>query len=67
MPKIKMKMKKLEKMNSIFQFLYQTRLYGNFHENLSEKKFNIFCRTFLTNQGKNEDENEKMWENESNF
>ena len=32
-----------------------------------EKNFDTFFRTFLTNQGKNEDENEKLWENEFNF
>ena len=34
-------------------------LCGNFHENLCEKNFDRFCKTFLTNQGKNEDEVEK--------
>ena len=31
------------------------------------KKFYPFYSTFLTNQGKNEDEDEKNWKNETNF
>ena len=42
-------------------------LNGNFHENLCEKFFDPFCRTFLTNRGKNKDEDEKIGENQFNF
>ena len=37
--------------------------YVNFHENL-RKKTDPFFKTFLTNRGKNEIVNEKIWENE---
>ena len=37
--------------------------YVNYHENLREK-IDPFFKTFLTNRGKNEIVNEKIWENE---
>ena len=43
------------------------RLYKNFPENLWEKSFDPFCRTFLTCPAKNKDEHEKTWENEFDF
>ena len=33
----------------------------------AKKNLTDFFRIFLTNWGKNEDEDEKIWENESNF
>ena len=42
------------------------RLYKNFHENL-RKIFDSFFKPFLTNQGKNEDEDEKILEHEFDF
>ena len=38
----------------------------NFHENL-KKKLTHFLKTSLTNQGKNEDEDEKICKNKFNF
>ena len=39
-------------------------VYGNFHENLRKKFLTHFVSLFLSNQGKNEDEDEEIWENE---
>ena len=38
--------------------------YGNFHEKLWKNFLTHFVSQFLTNQGKNEDEEEQNWENE---
>ena len=66
-PKMKMKMKKLGKMNSIFEFsISEFRLRDNFHENL-RKNFDPFFKTFLTNRSKKEVEDEKIWKNKSNI
>ena len=40
------------------------RLYDNFYENWRRKKIDLLFMTVLTNQSKNEDVNEKIWENE---
>ena len=61
-------MKKFGKMNSIFDLslmaFFNITLNGNFHENLYEKMFKPFCRTFLTNRGKNDNEyKNRTWEN----
>ena len=45
----------------------KVRLYDNFQVNLRKKNFDPFCRTFLTNRGKNEDEDDKIWKNEFDF
>ena len=42
-------------------------VYGNFHENLRKKFLTHFVSQNLTNRGKNEDEDEKMWKNEFDF
>ena len=47
-------------------FIQKITVYGNFHENL-RKNFDSFFKPFLTNQGKNEDEDEKIWKNEFDF
>ena len=60
-------MKKFGKINLIFEFSIskwrQFSLCDNFHGNLRRKKFDTFFKTFFTNRGKNEDVNEKFWEN----
>ena len=43
------------------------RLCGSFLENLRKTFFDPFSKTFLTNQGKNEDKDEKIRENDFNF
>ena len=59
---MKIKMKKFGKMKFNFWILHiKIRLYGNFHENLCEKNFDPFFWTFLTNWGKNQDEDGKIW------
>ena len=42
------------------------RICDNFHENW-RKNFDPFSKTFLTNRGKNEDEDEKNWKNGFHF
>ena len=65
---MKLKIKKIWENNFSLLILHiKISLYGNFHENLWEKCFDPFCRTFLTNQGNNGDEDEKIWENESDI
>ena len=39
----------------------------NFYENLRKIFLTHFLSHFLTNQGKNENEDEKIWENEFDF
>ena len=55
-------------LNSPYQN-YEIRLCGDFQENSPPKKttFDPFCKTFLTNRGKNENEDEKILKNESSF
>ena len=52
-----------------FWILYiKIRLYGNFYENPRKKIWPIFFKTFLTNKGKNGDEDKKKnFKNELNF
>ena len=54
-------------MSSIFEFPYQIRLCKNVHENLRKNFLSLFFKPFLTNRGKNKDENEKVWENKFDF
>ena len=42
-------------------------VYGNFHENLRKNFLTHFVNHNLTNRGKNEDEDEKIWKNEFDF
>ena len=42
-------------------------VYGNFNENLRKNFLIHLFDHFLINQGKNEDEDEKIWENEFYF
>ena len=61
-------MKKYEKMSLIFELSISKLGYMElFMKIYRRKKFDPFFRTFLINQGKNDDENEKIWENEFNF
>ena len=53
-------MKKIEKMSLIFEFSISKLGY-------TEIFFDPFFRILLTSQGKNEDEHEKIWENESSI
>ena len=48
-------------------FHIKIRLYRNFHENLWQKNFDPFFRTFLTSQTKTENKGEKAWEHKINF
>ena len=65
--KMKMKMKKCEKLISIFEFSISKSGYVAVFMKIWEKTFDPIFRTFLTNRGKNEDEDEKIWKNEFDF
>ena len=59
-PKMKMKMKKFGKMNSIFELSISELGYmAIFIKICGKKNFDPLFRTFLTNQDKNENEDEK--------
>ena len=45
-------------------FIPKNIVHGNFHENLRKSFLTYFVSHFLTNQGKNGDNDEKIWENE---
>ena len=64
---MKMKMKKLKKMSLILEFAISKVGYVPVFMKVWEKNFWPIFKTFLTNQGKTEDENEKIWKNELNF
>ena len=65
---MKMKMKKFGKMTSIFEFSISKLGYVAIFMKILGKNFSgIYFKTFMTNWGKNEDENEKTWENKSDF
>ena len=65
MPKMKMRMKKSERMNLIFEFSVSKVGYMAIFMKIWENKIlPIFYKTFLTNQGKNQDGDEKILENE---
>ena len=61
MPKMKMRMKRLGRMNLIFEFSIFSICQFSWK---SGGKIDPFFKTFLTNRGKNEIINEKIWENE---
>ena len=44
-------------------FIPKNMLYGNFYENLRKNFLIRFGNYLFTNQGKNEDEDEKSWKN----
>ena len=60
-------MKKYGKMSSIFEFSTSRLGYVAIFIKIGVKRFWPFFKTFLTNQGKNEDEVKKIWENEFDF
>ena len=65
---MKMKMKKFGKMTSIFEFSISKSGYVAIFMKILGKNFSaINFKTFMTNWDKNEDENEKTWENKSDF
>ena len=53
-------------MGICFQFLNCSYPVVIFME-IGEKKFDSFFRKFLTNRGKSENEDKKIWENEFNI
>ena len=65
--KMKMKMKKCGKMSPIFEFSISKKVMWQFSWESYGKFFDLLLKTFLTNQGKNEDEEEKNWKNEFDF
>ena len=65
---MKMKMTKFGKMSSIFEFSISKLGYAEIFMKILGKNFSaIYFETFLTNRDKNDDENEKTWENKSDF
>ena len=62
---MKMKMKKYGEMSSIFELSKSKLGYVAVFLKIQEKKFDQFFKTFLTNRGKNE-EDERIWENAFN-
>ena len=65
--KMKMKMEKFRKMSLIFKLSILKLGYMTVFFKICFKIFDLFFRTFLTNWGKNEDEDEKILENVFNF
>ena len=61
---MKMKMKKFGKMNSIFEFSVSELGYVEFSWKYEKNIFGSSFKPFLTNRAKNENEDEKIWENE---
>ena len=64
---MRMKMKKSGRMNLIFKFSKPKLGYMAIFIKFWEKKIDPLLKTFLTNQSKNKNEDEKLWKNESNF
>ena len=55
-------------MSLIYEFSISNYIgYTEIFMKIWEKNFDSFFKTFLTNRGKNEDEDEKIWENDLNF
>ena len=65
--KMRKKMKKFGRMNLIFEFSKPKLGYMAIFIKFWEKKIDPLLKTFLTNQSKNKNEDEKLWKNESNF
>ena len=64
---MKMKMKKIGKMSLIFEFSISELGYTEIFMKIWVKIFWIIFKSFLTNRGKNEDADKRIWENEFNF
>ena len=63
MTKMKMRMKKLGRMNLIFEFSILKLGYMAIFMKICGKKIDLFFKTLLTNRGKNENVNEEIWKN----
>ena len=57
-------MEKFRKMNLIFEFSISKLSYETISYKSEKKNLDPFFKTFFTNRGKNENINEKNWENE---
>ena len=60
-------MKRFEKMSMIFDFTILKLGYTEIFMKSEKKNFDSFFKLFLTNRGKNKNENKKNWENEFDF
>ena len=60
-------MKKYGKIISIFEFSISKLSYVAVFMKFQKKFFDPPCKTFLTNRGNNEDEDEKIRENDSDI
>ena len=65
--KMKMKITRFGKISSGFEFSISILGYAKIFMKIWGKIFWFIFKPFLTNQGKNEDEDEKIWQNVSNF
>ena len=65
--KMKVKMKKYREMSSNFESSWSRLVYAVVFKKISEKKIWPILKTLLTNQGKNENADEKIWKNKFNF
>ena len=65
--KMELKMKNMGKWIRFLNFRYQNLVLWWFSWKSQKKNFDPLFKTFLTNRGKNENENEKIWKNEFNF
>ena len=65
--KMELKMKNMGKWIRFLNFPYQNLVLWWFSWKSQKKNFDPLFKTFLTNRGKNENENEKIWKNEFNF
>ena len=65
--KMKMEMKKYGKTSLIFKFFISKLGYMGLFIKIWEKNFWPVFKTFFTNWGKNQDEDEKIWKNEYDF
>ena len=60
-------MKKIEKMSLIYELSISKLGYTDIFMKISgEKVLTYFLGTFLNSRGKNEDEDEKTWQNDQN-
>ena len=64
---MKRKMKRFGKISMIFEFTILKLGYTEIFMKYEKKNFDSFFKLFLTNRGKNKNENKKNWENEFDF
>ena len=62
-----MKIKRIEKAGSVFEFSISKLGCMAIFMKICGKKIDQFFKIFLTNRGKNEDQNFKNWKNEFYF